>query len=109
MIEIDVEYLPIWRRYLDHIRDAQLTDKELGSLVMAMMEYQFEGKEPDLPSGRLGVFWLFFQADLDHARKRYETAVINGRKGGRKKKKKPEETQQNPEEGISITESISIQ
>lgn len=106
MKEINVEYLPVWRRYLEQVRTGGLSDKELGALFRAMMEYQFEGKAPEHLSGSAEIFWLFFQSDLDYARKRYETSVENGRKGGRKKNKKPEETQCNPEEANTITESI---
>ena len=107
MKEIEVEYFPVWRRYLEQIRNARLTESELANLFMAMMEYQFEGKEPEGFTDKLQVFWSFFRPDLDHARERYETAVKNGRKGGRKKKEKPEETTQTQTEGISISESIS--
>ena len=107
MKEIEVEYFPTWRRYLDLIRNARLTDSELAHLYMAMMEYQFEDKEPVGFTEKTQVFWSFIRPDLDHARERYETAVKNGRKGGRKKKEKPEETAENQTEGISISESIS--
>ena len=107
MDKIDVEYMPIWRRYLEQIECADLTDQELGTLFRAMMKYQFEGVEPEGLNSVLRVFWAFFRGDLDYARERYETSVKNGKKGGRKKKAKPEETQKNPEEGISITESIT--
>lgn len=107
MDKIDIEYMPVWRRYLEQIECAKLTDTDLGTLFRAMMKYQFEGIEPEDLNSVLQVFWAFFRSDLDHARERYETAVKNGKKGGRKKKQKPEETQENQTEGISITESIS--
>jgi hypothetical protein len=107
MNEIEVEYFPIWRRYLPLIRNAGLSKLEMADLFMAMMEYQFEGKYPEELSDKLQVFWTFIRPDLDHARERYETAVRNGRKGGRKKQSKPEETTENQIEGISISESIS--
>ena len=107
MEEIEVEYFPVWRRYLEQLRNAKLTDHELAHLFMAMLEYQFEGKEPEGFTDRVQIIWGFYRPDLDHARERYETAVRNGRKGGRKKQQKPEETTQNQTEGISISESIS--
>ena len=107
MKEIEVEYFPTWRRYLQQVRNANLTQLELGHLYLSMMEYQFEDKEPEGFTDKLQVFWSFLRPDLDHARERYETAVRNGRKGGRKKQQKPDETADNQIEGISISESIS--
>jgi hypothetical protein len=105
---IEVAYVPIWRRYFDLFERAGLSDEDLGALVRAMMDYQFHATEPEHLSESLKIFWIFIRNDLDHARAQYETAVKNGRKGGRRKKKEvPTETQQNPEEGITITESIT--
>ena len=123
MKEIEVSFFPVWRRYLTQIREIELPDKQLGTLHRAMMEYQFEGKVPEKLPTQLRTIWTFMRNDLDCARKRYESQVRNGRKGGRKKKENPTETQnnldetqinrevseKNPEEGISITESISTQ
>ena len=108
MEKIDVDYLPVWRRYLDQVERSKLTDQELGTLFRAMMKYQFEGEEPEGLNNVVQVFWAFIRGDLDHARERYESSVKNGKKGGRKKKKKPEETQLNPEEGITMSESMSV-
>lgn len=108
MEKIDVDYLPVWRRYLDQVERSKLTDQELGTLFRAMMKYQFEGEEPEGLNNVVQVFWAFIRGDLDHARERYESSVKNGKKGGRKKKKKPEETQLTLEEGKSITISESI-
>ena len=107
---IDVGYLPIWKRYLELFRKGKLADQDIGALVRAMMEYQFEGEITGELSDTLSIYWMFIQEDLDHARQQYETSVKNGRKGGRKKASgkasEPEETRHNPTEGKSITESI---
>lgn len=109
MLEIDVSYMPVWRRYLDDIREAEMDMLSLGELHYAMMEYYFEGKLPTNLKGDARAFWIVFRKDLDYARKRYEAAVLNGKKGGRPKKvKEPKETQLNPTKGISITETESI-
>ena len=105
MTDINVDYFPTWRRYLELIREGNLCDRALGALYRAMMEYQFEGKLPERLPSEAKIYWLFIQKDLDHARQKYETSVLNGRKGGRKKKK-PEETQRSLTEGKTITESI---
>ena len=107
MNEIEVDYMPIWRRYLPQLRASGLRKRELATLFLAMMEYQFEGKEPKRLSPRVQSFWAVYRFDLDHARARYESAVKNGKKGGRKKKVNSQETQLNPEKGISISESIT--
>lgn len=115
---IEVAYFPIWKRYLDMFRDAQLTDSQLGKLMLIMMAYQFDGVEPTEVPRALRVVWVFLRKDLDDARHRYEVSVQNGRKGGRKKKtalEEPEETRHdpektclNPEEGKSMSRSRSI-
>lgn len=108
MTDIHVDYFPTWRRYLQLFREGELSNEALGALYYAMMEYQFEGTQPERLPTEAKVYWLFIQKDLDHARQKYETSVLNGRKGGRKKgKKEPEETQQNLNEGKTITESIT--
>lgn len=107
MENIEVEYLPFWRRYLEQIEGADLSDQDLGMLTRAMMNYQFRGEEPQGLSTSVKIFWSFVRSDLDHARQRYENSVINGRKRGRKNQVKPMQTQNNLNEGISITESIS--
>ena len=95
MNEIEVAYFPTWRRYLDIVRMGELTERELGKLYLAMMEYQFEGKEPKGMKKSLGFLWSIVREDLDYAREKYEVSVRNGRKAGRKKKVEPEETQEN--------------
>lgn len=107
MKEVEVDYFPVWRRYPDLIRRGKLTKLQIADLFIAMMDYQFEGIEPEELDDGLWVLWAVIQQDLDFARKRYETSVLNGKKGGRKKKQQPEETQNNLQEGKTITESIS--
>lgn len=107
MNEIEVDYFPVWKKYRTLFRKAKLTKLDLGELFIAMMDYQFEGiKPPEFEGALLGI-WVVVQADLDYARKRYETSVLNGRKGGRKPNVQPAKTHQNPEQGNTITESIS--
>lgn len=98
MEEIEVEYLPIWKRYLELFRRGRLSFESIGILLVAMMEYQFEGTLSVELTEDLEIFWLFIERDLDNARRKYESSVANGRKGGRKKKQEPEQTQQNPTE-----------
>lgn len=107
MQEIQLDYFPIWKKYPDLFNRARLTKEQRGDLLDAMMAYQFQGIEPEEFDPVLQAIWSVVHQDLDFARKRYETSVINGRKGGRKKKQEPAETQNNPEEGNTITESIS--
>lgn len=107
MKEIEVDYFPVWRRYPNLFRRAKLTKTQIADLFLAMMDYQFEGIEPEEFDTSLQVLWAVIQQDLDFARNRYETSVINGRKGGRKKKQQPEETQNNLKEGKTISESIT--
>jgi hypothetical protein len=104
MSNIDLDYLPLWRKHADRIERVQLSNEDLGALVRAMMRYQFYGIEPEKMTGTLELWWDILREDLDYARERYETSVKNGKKGGRKKKE-PEQTQQNLEQGNTITES----
>ncbi len=94
---VEVAYLPIWRRYADHFRQNGLSDSQKGKLLGFMMDYQFEGKEPETVPRALTFAWPYIKKDLDDARRQYETSVRNGRKGGRPKKKTCEEPEKNPE------------
>ena len=107
MKEIEVDYLPVWRRYQRLIKRAKLTKVQIADLFLAMLDYQFDGIEPEEFDDVLQVVWTLVQDDLDFARKRYETSVSNGKKGGRKKKQEPTETQNNPVEGKTISKSIT--
>lgn len=104
MDNIEMDYFPFWRKYANRLDRVQLSDQDLGTLVRAMMNYHFRGIEPEGMSGMMELWWDILREDLDYARERYETSVRNGKKGGRKKKE-PDTTQQNPEEGNTITES----
>ena len=108
MDEIHVSYFPFWDRYLQMFREAELTKVQSGTLLWMMMEYQFEGKEPQTVPKALRMAWTFIRKDLDDARRNYEVRVQNGRKGGRKKnRKEPEETGRNQEEVMSMSRSMS--
>ena len=94
---IEVAYFPLWRRYAQMFRETGLTDSQMGKLLGMMMDYQFEGKEPETVPRALAFAWPYLKKDLDDARRQYETSVRNGKKGGRPKKKSNEEATQNPE------------
>lgn len=96
--KIDVKYLPLWSRYLEMFRQAELTKSQAGQLIWMMMEYQFEGREPESVPKALRSTWVFLRKDLDDARKCYEKNVKNGRKAGHKKKGSAEDKPQvNPD------------
>ena len=109
MCEKSVSYIPVWERYYDKFMEAGLTSTDVGELVLAMMGYQFRGKEPTELTGVTKIFWMFIVEDLNRAKLQYVTSVNNGKKGGRPKKKvekpeeNPEETQPNPEKPITRT------
>ena len=116
--QIDMKYIPIWRRYLDMFRDAKLSNGQLGQLMRIMMEYHFLGIEPEKVPRALRSVWVFIRKDLDDARHHFETSVKNGRKGGRKKKQLSAEpvaaaqdnlglSPKNPEEGTSASTSTT--
>ena len=112
--EIEIKYLPVWRRYLDMLRNTGLRKARIGLLFIMMMEYHFEGKEPRWVPWSLRSVWVCIRKDLDDARHCYEKNVKNGRKGGRKKKndrdhpaENPEKTQKNPGGSISTTTSTT--
>ena len=109
-MEIDVAFFPFWKRYLNMFRESELTKFQSGRLLWMMMEYQFEGKEPENVPKSLKLAWSFLRKDLDDARVQYETRVQNGRKGGRPKKQpsKPEETGENREKVMSMSRSMSM-
>ena len=108
-MEIEVAFFPFWKRYLNMFRESELTKLQSGHLLWMMMEYQFEGKEPENVPKALKLAWSFLRKDLDDARIQYETRIQNGRKGGRPKKQqsKPEETGENREKVMSMSMSKS--
>ena len=111
---ISVKYFPTWERYLEDFRESELTDSQMGWLWRAMMEYQFENKKPEKVPKQLKMAWTWLRKDLDDARRKYETSVKNGKKGGRKKKEpedyleEPEGTQNNLEEGTLMSMSRTM-
>lgn len=84
MNEHKVAYLPLWARYLELFRSTKMTNAQIGSMIVAMMEYQFEGKDPEKLSKILLGYWQFIRKDLDDARKKYMQSVNNGKKGAAK-------------------------
>lgn len=107
-----VKYFPTWEGYLETFRETEMTDHQLGWLWRTMMEYQFENKVPEKVPLNLKIAWTYIRKDLDDARRKYETSIKNGKKGGRKKKQEtvenpeePEKTQDNPEEGTLTSTS----
>lgn len=91
-------FVPVWGRYLDIFRE--LPKAQLGQLLLAMMDYYFDGVEPQL-SAPLAMSWYFIKPDLDYAKSSYEKKVESGRKGGkrsaevRRKKKQAEAKESN--------------
>ena len=75
------KYLPLWGRYKESFD--RLSDSQMGKLTHAMMNYYFDGEEPELP-GTLLVFWGLLKQDLDYARDSYEKKVEGGRRGGQR-------------------------
>ena len=109
MEEKRMEYGPLWNRYLPMIRKAKLTREQMGDLLLAMLEYQAEDKEPENLDQACEIFWSFILEDLKRARLKYEQAVQKGKKGGRpsKKSQKAEESQEKPEKGRTTTKTTS--
>ncbi len=102
-----MDYSPLWNRYLPMFEDAELTEQQVGTLTLAMMRFQARDELPVNLDPVCRVFWSFIHEDLKRARLKYEASVANGKKGGRPRKTKAEETQENPEKGITKTESES--
>lgn len=102
-----MDYSPLWNRYLPMFEDAELTEQQVGALTLAMMRFQARGEMPVNLDPMCKVFWSVIHEDLKRARLKYDTAVANGKKGGRPRKVKAEETQENPKKGITKTESKS--
>ena len=102
-----MDYSPLWNRYLPMFEDAELTKEQVGSLTLAMMRFQSRGEMPVDLDPMCKVFWSVIHEDLKRARLKYDTAVANGKKGGRppNSPKKAEQTNENPEKGITKTES----
>lgn len=99
-----MDYLPLWSRYLEMFRQTGLSKAQVGELIYGMMEYQFEGQEPSFRNRDVKVVWMFIREDLNRIKLRYDQAVEHGKKGGRPRKK-PKETENNREKPITESES----
>ena len=77
-----------------------LEPKKRAEMYDAIMEYTFNGIEPDFKDF-LNGYWLLIKPNIDSSISRYNAAVNNGKMGGRPKKKQPKqnpkETQQKPD------------
>lgn len=74
------------RSYYDALKGLSREDRAL--ILDAVLQYVFEGKEPDseaLPPLLLGFFTLL-RPNIDSSVRRYQTQRENGQKGGRPKK-----------------------
>ena len=83
--------------YYDALRP--LPDEERLALFDAILDYAFQGKEPDLPP-LLNCCFSLLRPNVDASVRRYQANVENGKKGGRPTKQKPNEnpsqTQEKP-------------
>lgn len=102
-----MDYSPLWNRYLPMFEDAELNDAQVGRLCLAILRYQSRGELPVDLDPMCKVLWGVIREDLRRARLRYDAAVANGKKGGRPRKSSGEEkeTQQNPKKQITKTKS----
>lgn len=82
--------------YYEAIRPISEHDRLL--LLDAILDYVFEGKEPDdLPALLYGYFALL-RPNLDSSIKKRAASVSNGRRGGRPSKSRREKASKNPTE-----------
>ena len=103
----EMDYAPLWNRYLEMFEDAELTEQQVGALTLAMLKYQKRGERPTNLDSWCKVLWSVIHQDLKCARLKYDAAVANGKKGGRPRKARAEKTEENQEKGITKTESKS--
>ncbi|MBR5792391.1 MAG: hypothetical protein IKY34_04725 [Ruminiclostridium sp.] len=91
--------------YYDALRP--LPDEERLALFDAILDYVFQGKEPDLPP-LLNCCFSLLRPNVDASVKRYQVNVENGKRGGRPTKQKPNknpsQTQEEPNENPRETE-----
>lgn len=74
-----------------------LPDSERLALLDAILDFAFEGKEPDGLPPLLNGYFSILRPNIESGIRRYNAAVTNGKGGGRPPKK-PTETQQKPNE-----------
>ena len=91
--------------YYDALRP--LPDEERLALFDAILDYVFQGKEPNLPP-LLNCCFSLLRPNVDASVKRYQANVENGKRGGRPTKQKPKsnpsQTQEEPNENPDETE-----
>ena len=105
----EMDYSPLWNRYLPMFEDAELSKEQVGALTLAILKFQARGEKPADLDPVCKALWAVIHQDLQRARLKYDNAVKNGKKGGRppKASKQAEQTHENQEKGITKTESES--
>lgn len=87
-----------------------LTDAEKGNLLLAMLRYAKDGKEPEMTGNERFLFPVL-RGQIDRDIEAYDTLVSNGSRGGRPKTKKnqekPSETKANQEKPNETEENQS--
>lgn len=82
-------FVCLYYDYLETFRCC--SDREVGILVMAMLDYAIDGTQPQLPES-LRRLWPTFRSQIDRDQEKYRKVVeacrANGRKGGRPRKPK---------------------
>lgn len=82
--------------YYDAIRP--LPDEQRLALYDAIMDYAFEGREPEDLAPILNGYFVLLRPNIDSSARRYSASVGNGKKGGRPPKAAHEKPEGNPEE-----------
>ena len=67
-------------------------------LYNAILSYSLEGLEPSNLSPIAEAMFILIKPNIDSSKKRYETSVENGKRGGRPKQETQDEPNQNPKE-----------
>lgn len=81
-----------------------LPDGERLALLDAILDFAFEGKEPDGLPPLLNGYFSLLRPNIESGIRRYNAAVTNGKGGGRPPKK-PTETQQKPNKNPTETQT----
>jgi len=94
------------RSYYDAINDFDMSNEQKGYFISAIMEYVFDGVEPQFDKGLYKGCWTLIKPTLDNSINRYNLAVENGKKGGAPKgnNNAKKTTEEQPKINLKTTE-----
>lgn len=69
----------IGTNYLPQVLHCELSQEQQGQLLQWILEYLFQGKEPQNPGAGMGTLWNYVRWDLDYEKRRKAEKAKHGK------------------------------